>query len=184
MNTSLSQPQKKKERFKVKVEEMNAAETCKCRQRRACWSCRVSGVPLRYCTTLCHRSTALAAPLLVAGSMCAEAEEEEKSGHLVRAAGAGGWRLRGGHCPQRAGVVCDRCCLLATEGKTCVIPSEPPHPSRGCLTQGSLPTTQTSERRAAGRLDLHFIFILKDFSPPAVYLPHYFLPLTDCVFLN
>lgn len=125
MNTSLSQPQKKKERFKVKVEEMNAAETCKCRQRRrACWSCRASGVPLRYCTTLCHRSTALAAPLLVAGSMCAEAEEEEKSGHLVRAAGAGGWRLRGGHCPRRAGALCGRCCLLATEGKTCVIPSE------------------------------------------------------------
>lgn len=36
----------------------------------------------RYYTTLCHRSTELAAPLLVTGSMCAEAEEEEKSGHF------------------------------------------------------------------------------------------------------
>lgn len=113
--------------------------------------------PLRYCTTLCHRSTALAAPLLVAGSMCAEAEEEEKSGHLVRAAGAGGWRLRGGHCPRRAGVVCDRC-LLATEGKTCVIPSESTLPAGAASPRAP---SQLPKHQSAG---LQFGWIFTSFS--------------------
>lgn len=80
-----SRPQKKS--FKVKVDETSAATACKCKERRACLGGGGQLVKERYCTTLCHRSTALAAPLLVT---CAEAEEEEKSGHSVRVAGRSG----------------------------------------------------------------------------------------------
>lgn len=96
IKASLSRPQKKS--FKLKVDQM---KTCKCKQRRACLSSRVSGVELvkeRYCTTLCHRSTALAAPLLVAGT-CVQRQRRKRTVDIQlesqqrRAGVAGGWRV-------------------------------------------------------------------------------------------
>lgn len=167
IKASLSRPQKKS--FKLKVDQM---KTCKCKQRGACLSSRVSGVELvkeRYCTTLCHRSTALAAPLLVAGT-CVQRQRRKRTVDIQlesqqRRAGVAG-RVEG---QENTGCYRTSRCSATRFNK----PSVPGRgssldrcdsfrghpPSRSYLAQRLLQTIQISERQAAGRLERHFIFI-------------------------